>query len=102
MNEERLMGLNQLTMWAASVALVCVVGCGGGVQIATPKHVEGDHAALGEGKISSVTVTSSGELQGDKQELISKNDVPNKLQGALTDSLKAANHADPAGALKMT
>src|SRR5688572_3776786 len=87
------------------VALVCVgllgaLGCGG-VTIATPKHAGTADAALGEAKISSVTVTSSSALEGDKQELITKNDVPNKLQAALTESLRSGKHVDPAGTLKL-
>jgi hypothetical protein len=90
---------NGLAVWALCAVLMGAVGCGG-VQIKTPNHAT--DTVLGEGKISSVTVTSSDALESDKKTLLTKNDVPNKLQLALNNSLKAASHADPAGALKLT
>jgi hypothetical protein len=95
------MNLNRARVYVLCAAMAFATACGG-VQIATPKHAEGEHAALGENKVSSVTVTSSSELEGDKQKLITKNDVPNKLTAALTDSLKSGGHVDAAGTLKVT
>jgi hypothetical protein len=94
----------KLSGWKMAVVCVGLLGALGccGVTIATPKHAGSGDATLGEAKISSVTVTSNSALEGDKQELITKNDVPNKLQAALTDSLKSGKHVDPAGTLKLT
>jgi hypothetical protein len=49
-----------------------------------------------------VSVSAASELQSDKQSLITKNQVPQKMESALMDSLSRGGYADTkAGALKV-
>jgi hypothetical protein len=89
-----------------SLAAVCLVammsvGCGG-VKIAVKNPTVGSETVLSSSKVSAIDVATSSALEGDKQALITKNDVPNKMKAALMDSLKRGGYADAgAGALKV-
>ncbi len=85
----------------ACLIAVLAVGCGG-VKIAVGNPAVSGETVLNANKVSAVSVGTSAELQGDKQALITKNDVPNKMQLALMDSLKRGGYADAsAGTLKV-
>jgi hypothetical protein len=96
------MKIKAISLVAVSLIAALSVGCAGVTVAIKNPPAAGAETVLKENKVAAVSVSSASELQDDKQTLITKNQVPTKLETALMDSLGKGGYADKgAGALKV-
>jgi hypothetical protein len=89
--------MSMRTSWIIAVfAALLAVGCGG-VKVAVKSPTLGADTALSSAKVSGVEVTSNSALEGDKQQLIDKNQVAQKMKTAIMNALVQGSYGDAAG-----